>query len=148
MIKNKFHFLNKLLKFSVLLFLLNSCIVKNLTKNYDCPIYCDKHHLLTGKKAIVGTRYGKLKNSAKYNYPFARRPHSMGCLTPRWPVGRLVKIYVCDSCTRELNQSKGSQWKLKKNKLSTCKTSRIEKLNIFECVSAIVPVKYFNIENQ
>jgi hypothetical protein len=100
--KNKFHFFNTIIKFSVLLLLFNSCIVKNLTKGKECPQYCDKNHLLTGKKAIVGTRYGKLKNSAKYNYPFARRPHAMGCLTPRWPVGRLAKIYVCDSCTREL----------------------------------------------
>lgn len=98
-----------ILKFSVLLILLNACIVKNLTKGKDCPKYCDKHHKLTGKKAIVRTRYGNFKNSSKYDYPFARRPHSMGCLTPMWPVGRLAKIYVCDSCTRELFKWNRSQ---------------------------------------
>lgn len=106
MIKNKFHFLNKLLKFSVLLLLLNSCIVKNLTKNYDCPKYCDKHHLLTGKKAIVGTKYG---NSSNHNYRFAKQPHPMGCIKPSWPIGRLAKIYVCDSCTRALFKSNRRQ---------------------------------------
>jgi hypothetical protein len=97
--KNRFHFLNKIIKISVLLFLLNSCIVKNLTKGKECPQNCDKNHVLTGKKAIVGTRYG---NSSNNNYRFAKQPHAMGCIKPSWPVGRLVKIYVCDSCTREL----------------------------------------------
>jgi hypothetical protein len=95
-----------ILKFSVLLLLFNSCIVKNLTKGKECPQNCDKNHVLTGKKAIVGTKYG---NSSNNNYRFAKQPHAMGCIKPSWPVGRLVKIYVCDSCTRELNQSKGSQ---------------------------------------
>jgi len=95
-----------ILKFSVLLLLLNSYIVKNLTKGKECPQNCDKNHVLTGKKASVGTKYG---NSSNNNYRFAKQPHPIGCIKPSWPVGRLVKIFVCDSCTRELNQSKGSQ---------------------------------------
>ena len=88
-----------ILKFSVFLLLFNSCIVKNLTKGKECPKYCDKHHLLTGKKVIVGTKYG---NGFNNNYRFAKQPHPMGCIKPFWPIGRLAKIYVCDSCTREL----------------------------------------------
>jgi hypothetical protein len=106
MIKNKFHFLNKILIFSVLLLLLNSCIVKNLTKGKECPKYCDKHHLLTGKKAIVGTIYGIYNNQ---NYRFAKQPQSMGCSIPMWPFGRLAKIYVCDSCTEVLFKSNRRQ---------------------------------------
>jgi hypothetical protein len=81
--------------------------VTNLTKGKNCPQYCDNHHTLTGKKAIVRTRYGKLIDETYYSYPYAKRPHSMGCLTPLWPVGRLVKIYVCDSCTNALKQKNG-----------------------------------------
>ena len=79
--------------------ILSSCLVKNLAKGKNCPEFCDKHHKLSGKKAIVKTRYGKLKDLRGYEYSYAKKPHAMGCMTPVWPIGRFAKIYVCDSCT-------------------------------------------------
>ena len=87
--------------------LLTSCLVKNFTKEKKCPDFCDQHHALTGKKAIVRTRYGLLKDPNKYKYSFAKSPHAMGCLTPMWPIHRLAKIYVCDSCTTLCKQQYG-----------------------------------------
>src|ERR1700749_24218 len=78
--------------------LLNACLVINQTKNQLCPSHCNNNHILTGKTAIVKAHYGKLDSSFPH-YPYAKAPHSMGCLIPLWPAGRWVKIYVCDSCT-------------------------------------------------
>ncbi|MES2837264.1 MAG: hypothetical protein V4667_07065 [Bacteroidota bacterium] len=91
--------LRLIFKLIFLSFIVNSCIVKNQTRGIKHPKYCDKNHLLTGKKAIVKTVYGKLKNQSDADFPYARKRHAMGCLRPIWPVYRLAKIYTCDSCT-------------------------------------------------
>lgn len=84
---------------------ITSCVVVSLTKGKEYPEHCDHHHKLTGKTAIVGTRYGKLYEDG-YAFPFAKKPHAMGCLIPLWPKHRLTKIYVCKQCTRDYHHSK------------------------------------------
>ena len=86
--------------FSLLLSLsLTSCLVRNMTSGKKCPDTCNKNHQLSGKKAIVGTRFGKQKDATAYEFPYAKQPYHMGCVVPVWPAYRLAKIYVCDSCT-------------------------------------------------
>lgn len=94
-----------------LVLLLNSCIVLNLTKDTPCPDYCDKHHMLTGRTAVVKARYGKLD---VYEYPFAKKPHTLSYIMPLWPSHRLVKIYECDKCTNAYKALKKYQKQMKK----------------------------------
>jgi hypothetical protein len=70
----KKHLLIYLIVVFVVPLITSSCIVVNLTKGKTCPDYCDKHHALTGKTAIVRTRYGKLHSNG-YAYPFAKKNH-------------------------------------------------------------------------
>jgi hypothetical protein len=76
-----------------------------MTRGVKCPDTCDNHHKLSGKKAIVGTRYGFLKNLDHYSWQYAKKPHAMGCRKPVWPIHRFAKIYICDSCTVTLKQA-------------------------------------------
>ncbi|HRG01329.1 MAG TPA: hypothetical protein PKZ75_09445 [Bacteroidia bacterium] len=57
--------------FSFIIPFITSCVVVNLTKGKECPEYCDHHHILTGKTAIVKTRYGKLSSNG-YSYAYAK----------------------------------------------------------------------------
>lgn len=93
--------------FTLLLsFLFTACLVRNTTKGKKCPDTCNKNHKLTGKKVIVRTSYGKLKDLNTYEFPYAKQPYPMGCVIPVWPVYRLARIYVCDSCTKICRQIK------------------------------------------
>ena len=95
----------------ILIFLLNSCVLLNFTKDNACPDYCDKHHMLTGKTVIVKARYVKLDT---YEYPFAKKPHTLNYMMPLWPSHRLVKIYVCTKCTNSYKALKKYQKQMKK----------------------------------
>jgi len=52
------------------------------------------------KKALVGTRYGKIAYEYSLIYPNAKRRKPMGCVLPIWPIRRLAIIYHCSSCNK------------------------------------------------
>lgn len=91
----------------VSIFLLNSCIVVDLTK-YKSPAtkkiskVCTIHQK-NMKKTLVRTSFGlsaydfDVENS---KYPNAKRNVNLGCVRPSWPIHRMALIYSCWECTQ------------------------------------------------
>jgi hypothetical protein len=89
------------------LFLLNSCVVVDLTKHQSpaskkiskvCTIHQKKM-----KKTLVRTSFGlsaydfDVENS---KFPNAKREVNLGCVQPSWPIHRMALIYSCWECTQ------------------------------------------------
>jgi hypothetical protein len=96
------------------LFLLNACVVVNLTKtdnageksikNKSCSVHQVKMH-----KTLVRTNFGLSAYDFEYKdskYPNAKESVNLGCIQPNWPIHRLAIIHVCDVCTKKKQEEK------------------------------------------
>ena len=90
--------MKKILSYFVLLLILNSCAVLNMTSEHGSKT-CDEHAEVM-KKSMVKVQYGLFCSDRNtLDYPNAKSIKCMGCVVSN-PRYRYAVIWTCRTCTK------------------------------------------------